>query len=462
MERERFSSRLGFILISAGCAIGLGNVWRFPYIVGQYGGAAFVLVYLFFLVIMGLPIMVMEFSVGRASQKSILCSFQVLEPKGAKWHWYGWFGLAGNYLLMMFYTTIAGWLILYFIKMLKGDFVGLDTAGVAAEFGAVTADPVIQTVFMALVVVLGMLVCSRGLKDGVEKINKAMMVCLLVLLVVLAVRAVTLPGAAAGLEFYLKPNFQNLMFDAEGNFRLGEAVYAAMGQAFFTLSLGIGAMAIFGSYIGRERSLMGEVINITVLDTFVAFVSGLIIFPSAFAFGVQPDAGPNLIFVTLPNIFNEMPGGRLWGALFFVFMSFAAMSTVTAVFENIISCWMDKWQVTRRKAVWANLVLIFLLSLPCLLGFNVLSGFQPFGPGSGVLDLEDFIVSQNLLPLGSLLYLLFCVGSERYAWGYENFLKEADQGRGVRFPAKLRPYFTYILPLIVLAIFVLGYREKFF
>ena len=462
MERERFSSRLGFILISAGCAIGLGNVWRFPYIVGQYGGAAFVLVYLFFLVIMGLPIMVMEFSVGRASQKSILCSFQVLEPKGTKWHWYGWFGLAGNYLLMMFYTTIAGWLILYFLKMLKGDFVGLDTAGVAAEFGAVTADPVLQTVFMALVVVLGMLVCARGLKNGVEKINKAMMVCLLALLVVLAVRAVTLPGAAAGLEFYLKPNFQNLMFDADGNFRLGEAVYAAMGQAFFTLSLGIGAMAIFGSYIGRERSLMGEVINITILDTFVAFVSGLIIFPSAFAYGVQPDSGPNLIFVTLPNIFNEMPGGRLWGALFFVFMSFAAMSTVTAVFENILSCWMDKWNMPRRKAVWANLILIFVLSLPCLLGFNVLSGFQPFGTGTGVLDLEDFIVSQNLLPLGSLLYLLFCVASKKYAWGYENFLKEADQGKGIRFPAGLRLYFTYLLPLIVLVIFVMGYQEKFF
>ena len=462
MEREKFSSRLGFILISAGCAIGLGNVWRFPYIVGQYGGAAFVLVYLFFLVIMGLPIMVMEFSVGRASQKSILCSFQELEPKGTKWHWYGWFGMAGNYLLMMFYTTIAGWLILYFIKMLKGDFVGLDTAGVSAEFSAVTADPVLQTVFMALVVVLGMLICSRGLKNGVEKINKAMMVCLLCLLVVLAVRAVTLPGAAAGLEFYLKPNFQNLMFDANGKFRLGEAVYAAMGQAFFTLSLGIGAMAIFGSYIGRERSLMGEVINITILDTFVAFVSGLIIFPSAFAFGVQPDAGPNLIFVTLPNIFNEMPGGRLWGALFFVFMSFAAMSTVTAVFENILSCWMDKWNMPRRMAVLANLVLIFLLSLPCLLGFNVLSGFQPFGAGTGVLDLEDFIVSQNLLPLGSLLYLLFCVVSRKYAWGYENFLKEADQGKGVRFPAKLRLYFTYILPLIVLVIFVMGYWEKFF
>ena len=462
MEREKFSSRLGFILISAGCAIGLGNVWRFPYIVGQYGGAAFVLVYLFFLVIMGLPIMVMEFSVGRASQKSILCSFQELEPKGTKWHWYGWFGMAGNYLLMMFYTTIAGWLILYFIKMLKGDFVGLDTAGVSAEFSAVTADPVLQTVFMALVVVLGMLICSRGLKNGVEKINKAMMVCLLCLLVVLAVRAVTLPGAAAGLEFYLKPNFQNLMFDANGKFRLGEAVYAAMGQAFFTLSLGIGAMAIFGSYIGRERSLMGEVINITILDTFVAFVSGLIIFPSAFAFGVQPDAGPNLIFVTLPNIFNEMPGGRLWGALFFVFMSFAAMSTVTAVFENILSCWMDKWNMPRRMAVLANLVLIFLLSLPCLLGFNVLSGFQPFGAGTGVLDLEDFIVSQNLLPLGSLLYLLFCVVSRKYAWGYENFLKEADQGKGVRFPAKLRLYFTFILPLIVLVIFVMGYWEKFF
>ena len=462
MEREKFSSRLGFILISAGCAIGLGNVWRFPYIVGQYGGAAFVLVYLFFLVIMGLPIMVMEFSVGRASQKSILCSFQELEPKGTKWHWYGWFGMAGNYLLMMYYTTIAGWLILYFIKMLKGDFVGLDTAGVGAEFGAVTADPVIQTIFVAVVVVLGMLVCSRGLKNGVEKINKAMMLCLLVLIVVLAIRAITLPGAAAGLEFYLRPNFQNLLYDANGNLRLGEAVYAAMGQAFFTLSLGIGAMAIFGSYIGRERSLMGEVINITVLDTCVAFVSGLIIFPSAFAFGVQPDAGPNLIFVTLPNIFNEMPGGRLWGALFFVFMSFAAMSTVTAVFENIISCWMDKWKVSRKRAVWTNLVLIFVLSLPCLLGFNVLSGFQPFGSGTGVLDLEDFIVSQNLLPLGSLLYLLFCVVSKKYAWGYEHFLREADQGEGIRFPSKLRFYFTFILPLIVLAIFVLGYREKFF
>ena len=462
-ERETFASRLGFVLISAGCAIGLGNVWRFPYIVGQYGGAAFVVIYIMFLLIMGLPIMSMEFSVGRASRKSITMSFQELEPKGSKWHWYGWFGMAGNYLLMMFYTTIAGWLILYFFKVAAGQFEGMTTAQVSEAFTAMqTQDVGIQLLFMALVVILGMVVCSRGLKNGVEKANKAMMLCLLALLVVLAVRALSLPGAVEGLKFYLVPNFHNLMYDAEGNFRLFRAVYDAMGQAFFTLSLGIGAMAIFGSYIGRERSLMGEVINITVLDTFVAFVSGLIIFPSAFAFGVQPDAGPNLIFVTLPNIFNEMPGGRLWGALFFVFMSFAAMSTVTAVFENILSCWMDRWNMPRRKAVLANLVLIFLLSLPCLLGFNVLSGFQPFGAGTGVLDLEDFIVSQNLLPLGSLLYLLFCVVSRKYAWGYENFLKEADQGKGVRFPAKLRLYFTYILPLIVLVIFVMGYWEKFF
>lgn len=459
MEREKFSSRLGFILISAGCAIGLGNVWRFPYIVGQYGGAAFVLVYLFFLLVMGIPIMVMEFSVGRASQKSVTCSFQVLEPKGTKWHWYGWFGMAGNYLLMMFYTTISGWLILYFVKTLKGDFVGLDAQGVEAVFGTVTADPVIQTVFMGLVVVLGMLVCSRGLKNGVEKINKFMMLCLLALLVVLAVRSVTLPGAAAGLEFYLKPNLHNLLYDAEGNFILGESVFAAMGQAFFTLSLGIGAMAIFGSYLGRERSLMGEVINITILDTCVAFVSGLIIFPAAFAFGVQPDSGPNLIFVTLPNIFNEMPGGQIWGALFFIFMSFAALSTVTAVFENILACWMDRWKVSRRTAVVANLILIFVLSLPCLLGFNLLSGFQT--AVGGVMDLEDFIVSQNLLPLGSLLYLLFCVLPGKYAWGFDNFLQEANQGQGIRFPAKLRFYFTYLLPLVLLVVFVLGYLEKF-
>lgn len=458
-ERETFASRLGFVLISAGCAIGLGNVWRFPYIVGQYGGAAFVLIYLLFLLIMGLPIMAMEFAVGRASRKSVIVSFQELEPKGTKWHWYGWFGMAGNYLLMMFYTTIAGWLLLYFFKIAAGQFDGLDQAGVAEAFGSMTARPGIQVAFMAIVVVLGMVICSRGLRNGVEKANKFMMLCLLALLVVLAIRAVTLPGAVEGLRFYLVPNFQNLMYSADGTFRLWEAVYAAMGQAFFTLSLGIGAMAIFGSYIGKDRRLFGETISVGVLDTCVAFVSGLIIFPSAFAFGVSPDAGANLIFVTLPNIFNAMPGGRLWGALFFVFLFFAALSTVTAVFENILACWMDKWGIARSKAVLANLVLIFLLSLPCLLGNNLWSEFKVLG--MGIMDFEDFLVSNNLLPLGSVIYLLFCCVTPKYGWGFDNFLAEADQGQGIRFPARFRVYFTYILPLIVLVIFIMGYWDKF-
>ena len=456
-ERETFGSRLGFLLISAGCAIGLGNVWRFPYIVGQYGGAAFVLIYLFFLLVMGLPIMVMEFAVGRASRKSVICSFQELEPKGSKWHIYGWFGMIGNYMLMMFYTTVAGWLIVYFIRMARGDFSGLDSAGVAGQFASLTADVKTQTIFMAIVVLLGMAVCVRGLKDGVEKVNKIMMLCLLCILVVLAVRSVTLPGAKEGLEFYLKPNFDNLIYDTEGNFRLGEAVFAAMGQAFFTLSLGIGAIAIFGSYIGKERKLTGEAINVTVLDTFVAFVAGLIIFPAAFAFDIQPDSGPNLIFITLPNVFNSMPGGRLWGSLFFIFMSFAAMSTVTAVFENIISCFMDRWEMSRKKAVIINLVLIFILSMPCLLGFNVLSGVSILG--SDIMGFEDFILSNNLLPLGSLIYLLFCVSKR--GWGYENFLKEANEGKGPNFPHKLHFYFKWILPIIVFIIFFVGYNQKF-
>ena len=456
-ERETFGSRLGFLLISAGCAIGLGNVWRFPYIVGEYGGAAFVLVYLFFLIVMGLPIMVMEFSVGRASRKSVICSFQELEPKGSKWHIYGWFGMAGNYLLMMYYTTIAGWLLIYFIRMAKGDFAGLDSAGVATAFTDLTADVKIQTIFMAIVVLLGMAVCIRGLKDGVEKVNKAMMVCLLVILIVLAARSISLPGAEEGLEFYLKPDLNALMYNADGEFRLGEAVYAAMGQAFFTLSLGIGAIAIFGSYIGKERRLMGEALNVTILDTFVAFVSGLIIFPAAFAFNVQPDSGPNLIFITLPNVFNSMPGGRLWGALFFIFMSFAAMSTVTAVFENILSCCMDKWGWSRNKAVAINLVLILVLSMPCLLGYNVLSHVSILG--SDIMGFEDFIVSNNLLPIGSIIYLLFCVSKR--GWGFKNFLKEADTGEGMKFPAALEFYFRWILPIIVLIIFVVGYDQKF-
>ena len=458
-ERETFASRLGFVLISAGCAIGLGNVWRFPYIVGKYGGAAFVLIYLVFLVILGLPIMAMEFSVGRASRQSIATSFHKLEPKGTKWHWYSWFGMAGNYMLMMFYTTVAGWMILYCIKMAKGDFVGADSQAVQDIYYGMLSNPGLMLIFMIIVVLIGMGVCSLGLQDGVEKITKVMMVLLLAILIVLVVRSVTLENAVQGLEFYLKPNFHNLMYDANGNFILGEAIFAAMGQSFFTLSLGIGAMAIFGSYIGKEHRLMGEAINVGILDTFVAFVVGLVIFPSAFAFGIQPDSGPNLIFLTLPNVFNSMPLGRLWGALFFVFMSFAALSTVIAVFQNIISFPMDKWGWSHKKSVLVNLVVIIILSLPCLLGFNLWSGFQPFGDGSVVMDLEDFVLSDNLLPLGSLVYLLFCVS--RRGWGWDNFLAEADAGDGIRFPARFRPYFRYVLPLLVLIIFVMGYWNKF-
>lgn len=459
-QREGFASRLGFLLISAGCAIGLGNVWRFPYITGQYGGAAFVLIYLVFLLIMGLPIMTMEFAVGRASQKSIALSFNALEPKGSRWHIYSWFGIAGNYLLMMFYTTIGGWLMYYCVKMARGDFLGLDAAGVGQEFSDLMAQPWTMGLWMVIVVVLCMLVCSFGLRNGVEKVNKAMMICLLAVMVVLAIRSVSLDGAAEGLEFYLKPNFHNLMYDSEGNLVLFEAIYAAMGQAFFTLSLGIGALAIFGSYIGKEHALLGESVRVGVLDTFVAFTSGLIIFPACFAFNIQPDSGPSLIFITLPNVFNAMPGGRVWGTLFFVFMSFAALSTIIAVFENIISFAMDKWNWSRRKAILINLVLIIVLSIPCVLGFNVLSGFQPLGPGTTIQDLEDFLISDNLLPLGSLVYLMFCVSKR--GWGWKNFLKEANTGSGLKFPKSVRWYAQWILPLIVLIIFVFGYWNKFF
>ena len=456
--RETFSSRLGFLLISAGCAIGLGNVWRFPYITGKYGGAAFVLIYLLFLVIMGLPVMVTEFAVGRASKKSIALSFHALEPKGTVWHVYSWFGIAGNYLLMMFYTTIAGWLLLYFCKMAMGAFEGLDSTAVAAEFDNLMGQPVLMSVFMILTVLLCMGICARGLQNGVEKITKPMMLCLLALLVVLAIRSITLDGAAEGLKFYLMPDFNNLIYDADGKIILGESIFAAMGQAFFTLSLGIGALAIFGSYIGKEHTLAGEAVRVTVLDTFVAFMSGLIIFPACSAFGVAPDSGPNLIFVTLPNIFNEMAMGRVWGALFFVFMAFAALSTVIAVFENILSFAMDKWGWSRKKAVAVNTPLIILLSFPCLLGFNVLSGVQPLG--GTIMDLEDFIVSNNLLPLGSLVYLLFCV-SPWAGWGWKNFIAEANTGSGLKFPTGVRFYVTWLLPLIVIFIFVMGYWNKF-
>lgn len=454
MQREKFSSRLGFILISAGCAIGLGNVWRFPYIVGKYGGAAFVLIYLLFLLILGLPIMVMEFSVGRASRKSVALSFDELEEKGQKWHWYKYFGMAGNYLLMMFYTTIGGWMLLYFIKMITGRFEGLDTKGVSSVFGNMLSQPLTMSVFMIIVVVFCFLICGLGLQKGVEKITKIMMIMLLALMLILAVRSFTLPNAGEGLKFYLYPDFGKLVEHG-----LFETIFAAMGQAFFTLSLGIGAIAIFGSYIGRERSLTGEAVCVTSLDTFVALIAGLIIFPSCFAYGVDPGEGPSLIFITLPNVFNAMEGGRIWGSLFFLFMIFAAVSTIIAVFENIISFAIDLTGCSRRKAVIINAIAIIILSMPCVLGFNMWSGFTPFGEGSNVLDLEDFIVSNNLLPLGSLIYLLFC--TSRYGWGWKNFTKEADAGEGIKFPKWSRVYVTYILPLIVLFIFIQGYISKF-
>ena len=457
-KRETFSSRLGFVLISAGCAIGLGNVWRFPYITGQYGGAAFVLLYLLFLVILGLPVMVMELSVGRASQRSIALSFQALEPRGTKWHWYSYCGLAGNYLLMMFYTVIAGWLLYYVVKVLRGDFMGLDAEGVGAEFTELMGQPVIMTVFMAVVVIGSMLVCLQGLRNGVERVNKVMMLALLAFLVVLAVNSLTLEGAGEGLRFYLQPNFHNLMYDAEGNWILGEAVFAAMGQSFFTLSLGMGSISIFGSYIGKEHRLAGEGLRIGVLDTCVAFTSGLIIFPACFAFGVSPGEGPSLIFVTLPNIFNHMAFGRVWGALFFIFLFFAAVSTVIAVFENILAFCMDKWGWSRRKAAGVNLVGILVLSMPCILGYSVWADVHPLG--MDISSLEDFIVSNNLLPLGSLLYVLFC--TRRSGWGWDNFLAEANTGDGIRFPKWVRPYITWVLPLIILFILVMGYWNTFF
>ncbi|MCI8852587.1 MAG: sodium-dependent transporter [Lachnospiraceae bacterium] len=454
MEREKFSSRLGFILISAGCAIGLGNVWRFPYITGQYGGAAFVLIYLLFLVILGLPVIVMEFAVGRASQRSVALSFDRLEPKGTKWHLFKYPAMAGNYLLMMFYTTIGGWMAYYVLKMARGDFQNMDAAGVEGEFGAMLGNPALMTGLMVLVVVLGFVICAAGLQKGVEKITKIMMISLLVLMLALVINSLILEGGREGLEFYLRPDFGKLMEAG-----LGEAVFAALGQAFFTLSIGMGAIAIFGSYIGREQRLTGEAVNVMVLDTIVAFMAGLIIFPACFAYDIQPDAGPNLLFITLPHVFQAMPGGRLWGTLFFIFMFFAAISTIVAVFQDLISFATDLTGCSVKKAAVRSCLAICLLSIPCVLGFNLWSGFQPLGPGSTVLDLEDFLVSNNVLPLGSLVYVAFC--TSRYGWGWDRFLEEANTGKGLAFPRAVRIYIKWVLPAIILFIFLQGYVAKF-
>ena len=452
-SRENFKSRIGFIMTSAGCAIGLGNVWRFPFITGKYGGAAFVLFYLLFLVILGLPIMVMEFSVGRASQRSAAKSFHILEPKGTKWHIYSWFAVGGNYLLMMFYTTVAGWMLSYVVKMLSGQFDGASPEQIASAFSLMLSSPGEMVFWMFVVILIGFAICMIGLKNGVEKASTIIMTCLLYLMIVLAFRSITLKGAAKGLAFYLKPDFSKMIENG-----MGEVIFAAMGQAFFTLSLGIGALAIFGSYIGKERALTGEAVNIILLDTFVALMSGLIIFPACAAFDVSPGQGPGLIFITLPNIFNNMKFGRLWGVIFFLFMSFASISTVIAVFENIIASVMELCSWNRKKAVIVNIILVTLLSLPCALGFNVWS-FIAIPKIGGIQDIEDFILSNNLLPLGSLVYLLFC--TSRYGWGFENFLKEANTGRGIKFPHKVSFYVKYILPLIVLGIWVVGYIQLF-
>ncbi|MBR6626873.1 MAG: sodium-dependent transporter [Lachnospiraceae bacterium] len=449
MEREKLGSRLGFILLSAGCAIGIGNVWKFPYMVGQNGGGAFVLVYVFFLIALGVPVMTMEFAMGRASRKSITKMYQEIEPKGSKWHLHGYLGLAGNYLLMMFYTVVTGWMLYYFVGMVSGKFVGADTSRVNELFAEMMSSPGSLIGCMAITVLIGFGVCAMGLQKGIEKITKFMMLALLAIMVILAVNSMFLEGGAEGLEFYLIPDFGRMQ-----EIGIGNVIVGAMNQAFFTLSIGMGSMAIFGSYIGKERSLMGEAVNVAILDTFVAFTSGLIIFPACFAYGVQPDSGTSLIFKTLPNIFNNIPLGRLWGSLFFVFMSFAALSTIFAVFENIISCNMDLFGWSRKKACAINAPLMFLLSIPACLGPNLWKSFQPLGPGSDVSSLEDFLVSNILLPLGSLIFVLFCV--TRYGWGWDKFMAEANEGKGLKVAKWMRGYMTFVLPVLILVLFVMG------
>lgn len=451
MQRESFKSRLGFILISAGCAIGIGNVWKFPYVAGQNGGGVFVLFYLFFLVAVGVPVLTMEFAVGRASGKSVIRGYEALEPKKSKWHLHGYAALFGNYMLMMFYTTVAGWMISYFYRFLINDFKGLDTKGVTDKFSHMLSDPKGMTFWMAVIVIMGFVICSFGLQAGVEKISKPMMLGLLALIVVLAVNSILLPGGTSGLKFYMIPDWKKV--EEVGLFNV---IIAAMNQAFFTLSLGIGAMEIFGSYMGKDHTLFGESMRIAALDTFVAIMSGLIIFPACFAYGINPGAGPELIFITLPNVFIQMPGGRIWGTFFFLFMTFAAFSTIIAVFENIIACCMDKWNLSRKKSALINGVIILVASLPAVFGYNIWSSFQPRGARSTVLDLEDFIVSNLLLPGGSLIFLLFCV--TKWGWGFDKYLEETNTGAGVKFPRAFRGYVTFVLPIIILVILVLGLR----
>ncbi len=445
MQRDRLGSRLGFILLSAGCAIGCGNVWKFPWLAGQYGGGAFVVLYLIFLIILGLPVMTMEFAVGRASQASPVKSYQKLEKPGQKWHMHGYAALVANCLLMMFYTSVTGWILHYFISFVKGDMTGITNEESAKLFDNMLSNPAIMVGFMAIVVFLGFLILSFGVQKGLERVTKYIMIALLFLMIVLAVHSFTLDAAKEGLTFYLKPDLSKID---------GSVVVAAMNQSFFTLSLGIGSMAIFGSYIGKERSLLGESVNIVVLDTFVAIVAGLIIFPACFTFDVEPGSGPSLLFVAMAKVFNNMAGGRWWGALFFLFMVFAAMSTIIAVFENILACVSEITGWSRKKSCIICGIAILILSVPCALGFNLWSGFVPFASGSSFLDLEDFLVSNCMLPLGSLCYVLFC--TTKKGWGFDNYLAEVNEGKGLKLKRWMRPYITYVLPVIIGALFIVG------
>ncbi len=445
MERERLGSRLGFILLSAGCAIGVGNVWKFPYMTGQYGGGAFVFIYLLFLFILGLPVMVVEFALGRASQASPVKLYQKLEKPGQKWHIHGYGALVANCLLMMFYSSVTGWILYYFVSFLRGGMTGISSEASSKLFGNMLSNPAVMVGFMAIVVVLGFLILSFGLQKGVERVTKYMMLALFALMIILAIHSFTLDGAKEGLTFYLKPDISKIN---------GDVIVGAMNQAFFTLSLGIGSMAIFGSYIGKERSLMGESVNILLLDTFVAITAGLIIFPACFTYNIEPGAGPSLLFEAMASVFNNMNGGRLWGSLFFLFMFFAAMSTILAVFENILACVRELFNWGRVKTCIICGIAILILSVPCALGFNLWSSFEPFAGGSSVLDLEDFIVSNCCLPLGALCYLLFSV--TKFGWGFDNFLAEANAGKGLKLKSWMRPYMTYVLPVIIIAIFVIG------
>ncbi len=448
MKRENFNSRIGFILVSAGCAIGIGNVWKFPYLAGQNGGGYFVLFYLLFLIVMGIPVMTMELAVGRASRKSAVLGYKALEPAGSKWHWHGWACVIGCLLLMMYYTTVSGWMLAYFFKFVSGAFTTVTAETSDSVFTNMLANPVEMGIFMAITVAGGLLVCSGGVQKGLEKVTKAMMVCLLVLIVVLAIHSLTLPGAAKGIDFYLRPNMDTIR--SVGIFNV---ITNAMNQAFFTLSLGIAAMEIFGSYMHDDRTLTGESVRICALDTFVAIMAGLIIFPACFSYNVEPGQGPALIFMTLPKIFLDMPGGRVWGTLFFLFMTFASFSTVTAVFENLIASACDNWGWSRKKSVGIVGAVLFLASIPCVLGYNVWSGVHPM-PGKDILDFEDFLVSSLLLPIGSLIYLLFCVS--RHGWGFDKYLAECNKGRGIKMSPKFKIYLRYILPILILVILAAG------